>query len=439
MTTTRLTTQLASLAILLIATTVLYTSQGLTHTLVPLLLASGPSAGLVTSGYFLGFVIGAFFGATVIRRVGHIRAFAGLLSLVIFVILTMPLVDSLTFWTLARTIHGACIAATAIVVESWLVGASEATSRGRVLSVYTLAVYGGVGLGPMFLTAFPQAEWEMFSIGALLLCGAAVPVLFWRTNAPHVPDQPRAGLRRLLSVSPVSLLTAAVAGLGGGAFTALGPVYGLSLGLDAGGVGMLMSISVLAGLTLQWPVGHLSDRFERRRVVLCITTVCAIFAIGLSFSNGLSLWAIYVLLAGFQGTLYTLYPIALAHANDRVGPDIDATDIASGLLLAYGVGAACGPLLAAGAALGLGAIAGFVVAATALVVVALYVFWHVRRYSKVSIVDKGVYANVPQSTPAMFELEPRTVPDSAFTSIASTFKQKIGNDVAPPKMGKGSP
>ncbi|MFE8071339.1 MFS transporter [Marinobacteraceae bacterium S3BR75-40.1] len=416
---TKLRSQLGALAILLLANLLLYTSQGLTHTLIPLRLANGFDAGIVTAGYFIGFGLGAFFGPLVIRRVGHIRAFGGLLGMVIFAVLAFPLIEGLVAWVLLRVLQGACIAAVAVVVEAWLVGAASVQDRGKVLAIYTLMVYGGIGLGPLFLTAYPDLAWRPFSIAALLLCLSAVPVLFWRTEAPPMPLHAPAGWRRMMTVSPVALAIASAAGLAGGAFTALGPIYGSDLGLDAGGVGLMMSISVLMGLLLQWPVGHLSDLYERRRVMAGITVASALFALALLLGKNLDLIWIYVLLAGFQGTLYTLYPLALAHANDRVGSNTDSSDIGSTLLLGYGIGAAVGPALSAGGALWIGAVAGFAVAAATLLAAAIFVVADVVRLKRILIVDKGAYTHLPHSTPEVFELEPRTMPDSAMAGEES--------------------
>ena len=410
----RVAPKLASLAVLLLATVVMYISQGLTHTLVPLRLASGSASGLVTACYFVGFSLGAFLGPQLIRRVGHIRAFGGLLGIVILAVLSLALVDALWFWGVIRLLHGASIAAAAIVVEAWLVSASGPEARGRVLAVYTLAVYGGIGIGPLFLTILPEGAdtlWQPFNVAAIILCLAAVPVLFWRTDAPPIPTHTPASWRRITSVSRVSLATSATAGFSGGALTALGPIYAVSLGLDMAGIALIMSIPIILGLVLQWPVGTLSDRYERRRVMSTATLISAGCALALIWGQSLGLAAVYCLLAGLHGILYALYPLALAHANDRVGTPTDTADIGAGLLLSYGVGAAAGPAVAGGVALAMGPTSGFMVATAALALTGVYVLVDIRRHAQVAIVDKGAYTNLPSSTPEVFELEPRTVPE----------------------------
>ncbi|PXX91811.1 hypothetical protein DIT71_08105 [Marinobacter vulgaris] len=407
----RVAPKLASLAVLLLATVVMYVSQGLTHTLVPLRLASGSASGFVTACYFVGFGLGAFLGPLLIRRVGHIRAFGGLLGIVIFAVLSLALIDALWFWGMIRLLHGASIAAVAVVVEAWLVSASGPEARGRVLAVYTLAVYGGIGIGPLFLTFLPDTIWQPFSVAAIALCLAAVPVLFWRTDAPAIPTRAPASWQHLINVSPVSLATATAAGFSGGSLTALGPIYALSLGLDTSGVALMMSVPVILGLILQWPLGTLSDHYERRRVMSGAILVSASFALTLIWGQSLGLVAIYCLLAGLHGILYALYPLALAHANDRVGTPTDTTDIGAGLLLGYGIGAAAGPAVAGGVALAMGPLSGFLVTMVALALTGAYCLLDVHRHARVAIVDKGAYTNLPSSTPKVFELEPRTVPD----------------------------
>ncbi|WP_150913584.1 MFS transporter [Marinobacter halotolerans] len=416
----RVAPKLASLALLLLATLMMYVSQGLTHTLVPLRLASGSVSGFVTACYFVGFGLGAFLGPLLIQRVGHIRAFGGLLGIAIFAVLSLALIDALWFWGMIRLLHGASIAAVAVVVEAWLVSASGPGARGRVLAVYTLAVYGGIGIGPLFLIFLSDTLWQPFSVAAIVLCLAAVPVLFWRTDAPAIPTRAPASWRRIVNVSPVSLATATAAGFSGGALTALGPIYALSLGLDTTGVALMMSVPVILGLILQWPVGTLSDRFERRRVMSGAILVSACFALTLIWGQSLGLVAIYCLLAGLHGILYALYPLALAHANDRVGTPTDTADIGAGLLLGYGIGAAAGPAIAGGVALAMGAESGFLVAMVALALTGSYILLDVHRHARVAIVDKGAYTNLPSSTPEVFELEPRTVPDNVTENDLTT-------------------
>lgn len=407
----RVAPKLAALAVLLVATLVMYVSQGLTHTLVPLRLASGSVSGLVTSCYFVGFGLGAFLGPLLIRRVGHIRAFGGLLGIVIFAVLSLALVDALWFWAMIRLLHGASIAATAVVVEAWLVSASGPEARGRVLAVYTLAVYGGIGLGPLVLTFYPDTLWQPLSVAAIALCLAAVPVLFWRTDAPPISPLAPANWRRIMSVSPVSLATSTAAGVSGGALAALAPIYAVSLGLDTSGVALMMSVPVILGVMLQSLVGMLSDRYERRRVMSGALLISAGCAFLLLWGQSLGLIAIYGLLAGLQGVLYALYPLALAHANDRVGTPTDTADIGAGLLLGYGIGAAAGPAIAGGVALAMGPSSGFLVAVVALALTGSYILLDIHRHARVALVDKGAYTNLPSSTPKVFALEPRTVPD----------------------------
>ena len=413
--------KLASLAVLLLATVLMYTSQGLTHTLVPLRLSSGSASGFVTACYFLGFGLGAFLSPLLVSRIGHIRAFGGLLGIVIVAVLFLPMVDALWLWGITRLLHGASIAAAAVVVEAWLVSASGLEARGRVLAVYTIAVYGGIGIGPLFLVFLRDTLWQPFSVAAIILCLAAVPVLFWRTDAPAIPQYAPASWRRIKSVSTVSLMTASAAGFSAGALTALGPIYAVSLGLDTSGVALMMSVPVILGLVLQWPVGMLSDHYERRRVISGATLISASCAFALIWGGSLELAVVFSLLAVLHGILYSLYPLALAHANDRVGTPTDTADIGAGLLLCYGIGAAAGPAFAGGLALAMGPTSGFLVAMVALTLTGLYILLNVHRHSKIAIVDKGAYTNLPSSTPKVFELDPRTVPDPATSADQATI------------------
>lgn len=410
--------ELGSVAVLLGATTVFYTSQGLTHTLVPLRAGSGGVAGWVTSAYFAGFVFGAFHGARPARRVGHVRAFGALTALTVAAVLAFPLLPPLAAWLAVRLVHGAAVAALATVVEAWLSAAASAQTRGRVLAVYTGAVYAGFGVGPLLLSVYPHTGWEAFSLAAILLCAAGTPVLLWRVDAPLVPEAPRAGVRHVLRVAPFGLAVAAASGVAGGAFTGLGPLYAVELGLESAGVGRLMSVTVLGGVALQWGIGYASDRLDRAWVMVATSAAATGLGLALALTAGLPLGAVIALLVAFEGVQLSLYPLALAHANDRSPDELDTADLASALLLAYGIGAAVGPLLAGGLSLALGATAAFVLAAGALALSALYGLAWRRRERPVPVASQGPYAALPQSSAELFGLDPATVPDAEFIERA---------------------
>lgn len=406
--------ELGSVAVLLAATVIFYASQGLTHTLVPLRAGSGDAAGLVTSAYFAGFVLGAFYGTQPIRRVGHIRAFGALTGLTVMAVLAIPLLPPLATWLAVRFLHGACVAAIANVVEAWLSAAASAQTRGRVLAVYTGAVYGGFGLGPLLLVAYPHTGWEPFAIGAILLCAAGVPVLLWRVDAPAASEAPPPGVRRLLGVDPFGLAVAAASGVAGGAFTGLGPLFAVELGLESAGVGLLMSGVMLGGVALQWSIGLLSDRLDRGWVLVAGCAGAAGLGLALGVGAGLPFGPIVLLLVVFEGVQLALYPLALAHANDRNPRELDTADLASALLLAYGVGAVLGPLFAGGLSLALGPAGAFVLAGGALGGAALYGLARRRRERAVPVALQGTYAAFPQSSPELFDLDSATVPEAEF-------------------------
>lgn len=408
------TLHLGTVVVLLAATAVLYTSQGLTHTVVPLRLAVGTSAGLVTAAYFAGFAAGAFLGGPVIRHVGHIRAFGALTAIVVVLVLLLPLLPMHGAWMVLRTLHGAGIAGLALIVESWLTATTSAAARGRVLAAYTTAVYTGFGIGPLLLSVYSVASWEVFSIGAALLAGAGVPVLLSRIEAPPLPDPAVAISRPPIGIPPLSLVVGAASGASSAALTALVPLFGVGLGLDGAGVGLLMSVMMLGGLALQWPIGHLSDRRDRRVVIVAVCALSATIALALLSVEGLPTVAVFVLLAALEGTMLTLYPMSLAYANDCIGPGVDSTDVAAGLLLAYGAGSVLGPLAGGFLSIRFGPQAVFVLAGMLLGAATLFGVARLRHERRTAVEHQVAYAAVPHSTPGVFELEAGTVPEEDF-------------------------
>lgn len=408
---------LASLFAVFVATFVLDAGQGLLSSLVPLRLdamgATAREAGLVGAAYFAGFVAGVWYGAVAVHRVGHIRAFGGFLALLAGFALALPLLPHVTAWALLRFLHGAGIAAVAMVIESWLTAVSPHAWRGRILALYTMLTYGGFAAGQFLLRLYDVTTYELFSLGAILLAASIVPVAFSRRiRAPRL-DQPHGlSLRSLYAVSPLSLAGSLLSGLVLGAFLALGPLFGRRLGLAVDDVALMMAAAMLGGVLLEWPIGHLSDRLDRRQVLIGAAAAGALLAVAIAAVGVLDLRLLLAQMALFGGVGFALYPLSLAHATDHLTPGTDVVPIASALLVAYGSGAVLGPSLA-GLAFDLAAGRGlFVFMAIACTLFAGFGLWRCTRRPAPAMAAQRRYVTVPEAetTTAVFELDPRFEP-----------------------------
>ncbi len=226
--------------------------------------------GLVMSAYYAGFVIGTQVADKLIGRVGHIRAFAVFAATTsIAAVAHAILVDPIA-WGVLRLAGGFGMAGLSMVTESWLNERATNENRGRVLSVYMLTVFIGIGAGQFLLVLGSPEGFMLFSIAAILFCLALIPVSLTRATSPAPIESSRFTLAKMWRLSPLALVGMFAGGLITGAFSGMGAVFATEVGLDTAGVSRMMAIAVLGGLLLQWPLGRLSDKWDRRWVLTVI-------------------------------------------------------------------------------------------------------------------------------------------------------------------------
>ncbi|KTF31141.1 MFS transporter, partial [Xanthomonas vesicatoria] len=271
------------LTALLLGVALLLTGSGLLGTL---LAVRGGQAGfdaralgLIMSGYFAGFFLGTFFAPPLIRRIGHIRAFAFYASLAAIAVLLHPIWLDPWGWGMLRLVTGAALVGLYTVIESWLNAEPDARRRSRVFSVYMAINLSALALGQILLTAGDAQAPAMFTLTAILICAAVMPVVTTRLIPPEVPQVSRLPLKMLYALAPVATVAAGLSGLAMGAFWGLLPVYANRIGLDADGVAMLMLTAIVGGAVLQWPIGRISDGHDRRIGLVAVSVLAAAIAI----------------------------------------------------------------------------------------------------------------------------------------------------------------
>jgi MFS family permease len=345
---------LAPVSALLLSVVFLLMGNGLQGTLLPvraqLELFSTTDIGILGSFYFTGFAAGCYFGPYVVRRVGHIRAFAAMVSLASTVALVHALVLVPALWWPIRAITGFCFAVLYMVIESWLNEKSTNETRGLVFSVYTIINLIMLTIGQMMMTLADPKGFPLFAISSILVSLAALPVALTTAPAPAPIASVAIRIGHLYRSSPVGFIGALVVGLANGSFWSLAQVFAQSnstLG-GASGVAIFMSIAVIAGALGQWPFGHLSDKIDRRKVIVIICIGSAAMGLGMSFFGQQWDNGAYIFSFLFGLFAFPLYAICAAHMNDSVeaGGFVEAS---SGLLLLYAAGAIVGPLIASAA------------------------------------------------------------------------------------------
>ena len=301
--------------------------------------------GLIMSGYFFGFVLGTFFVPGIIRRVGHIRMFAALASIASVITIMHGLFVHPLMWLLLRMISGVTIVGLYIVIESWLNEQTPNEQRGHVFSAYITTTLIGLGIGQLLLLAGDISSLYLFAIGSMLLSLGLVPVALTRVSEPTIKPAQRLSLGALYAVSPLGVVGCVFSGLGAGAFWGLGAVFAAGIGLPPAGIAGFMGLTILGGIIMMWPVGHLSDRFERRRVLMW---VCVLSSLAATLASVLTtIEPTWVLFGGlvYGAFGFSVYALSAAHTNDHVQPE-QMLEVSSSLQLLWGSGAILGPIVA---------------------------------------------------------------------------------------------
>jgi MFS family permease len=374
-------------ASLLFGVTILLAGQGLQSVLLPVRASlenlSAPAVGFIGAAYFLGFTLGCWHGGRFVRRVGHVRVFAAMTAAASASPLLHGLWINVWSWTALRLISGFCFAVLYVVIESWINEKSSNETRGSVFAVYIFINMTVLAAGQQILLLDEPSQMTLFAVSSILVSLAAVPVALSRSPTPEQPGIVRLDIRYLYKNSPAGMVGCLASGLANGAFWALAPLFTAAYSSDVSFAALFMTAAVLGGAVGQWPLGHLSDKVDRRYVMLGVAMLAAAAATVLwLLASRLGAGGVALLGALWGAFAFPLYSIAAAHANDYARPE-EYVMVSGGLLLMYGVGAVIGPLAASVTMALLGGGGLYVFAAGVYLLLIVYVAFRALRRSTV--------------------------------------------------------
>ncbi|MDX5363767.1 MAG: MFS transporter [Pseudazoarcus pumilus] len=398
--------QLLPIASLMLGTALLLLGNGLMSTLLALRGSlegfSDQLLGLMGSAYFVGFLIGTWAVPQMIRRIGHIRAFAYFASTIAAVILLHSLIVNAWVWLALRLATGIALVGFYTVIESWLNSRSEAQTRGQVFAIYMVVNMVALAGAQQFLHFASPQSFVLFSVAAMLVCLSVLPLVSTRQPQPQIHRVPRLTLREMWGAAPTAVLAAIVSGLSMGTFWSMAPLYAARLGYDAGGVAMLMTATIVGGAVLQLPLGRLSDRYDRRYALALAAGGGAAGAVLMAlFGN--TAWALLTSAFVFGGMAFALYPITVAHCVDHL-PQEQILSGNAGMLLLHGIGAVAGPTLA-GALMTFGGAAALpLFFAATLLPLAAYIALFARGHRDEIVDEAAQFVPMVRTTPTAVEM-----------------------------------
>ena len=353
---------------------------------------------VVMSAYFLGFLGASKLVPDLIRRVGHVRVFAALASFISAILILYPLLVNPWVWTGGRVIIGFCFCGVYIAAESWLNNAATNENRGQLLSSYMVVQMAGIVAAQLLLLTGDPSGFELFVLISVLVSISFAPILLSITPTPAFETTKPMSIKELFSTSPLGCVGMFFLG---GIFSAqfgMAPVFGTSADLSLLQISIFVAAFYIGAMVFQFPVGWLSDRMDRRILIVVTSAIGFIAAVIAIFGEN-----IFIILLGsaffIGGMSNPLYSLLIAYTNDFLEPD-DMASASGGLLFLNGLGAISGPLFTGYLMTEIGPIGFFVILAALLGALTVYGFYRMTQRG-ISDVDTSSYATVLPTTSAV--------------------------------------
>ena len=287
------------------------------------------------SGFFIGALASSMLSPKLIKKTGQIRTYAAYASIASTAILIQILFIEPPVWFVARFLSGFCIVGIMIIVEGWL----NSFIRKRR---HMIIVWGGLALGQGLFAVDDPSGVSLFLLASILLSVSLIPILLTEIKAPETDVQESLGLRALWKASPSGVATIGLSGLASAGFFGVGTIYAVKAGLSVSETALFMTLFIGFGAASQWPLGWLSDKIDRRKVILlCCASVISICIVLASFEFTSTIFLILSALVG--AFTLPLYSLGVAQANDRLEPK-QMISASGTIVLVFSVFAALGPL-----------------------------------------------------------------------------------------------
>ncbi|MCB8822287.1 MFS transporter [Microvirga rosea] len=403
------------------ATTLLQSGNGLLQALMPLRMQSAglsiTSIGIVAAAYGLGFSTGCFLAPAFIRHVGYIRAFASLAAIAAVVILIMTEADSTLEWVVLRGLTGVTFACVFTATDGWISARATSSHRGRILSIYMICTKIALMLSPLGIALGDIRSDGLFMAASALMSLSLLPIAATTTQEPPAPRSVRIRVKNLFLAAPSAVVGSFIVGLVNGPVIAITPVFGTSIGLKQGEAAALLFALQAGSLLLQWPLGWLSDRSDRRYVIAGLaagTSVVSVIILlaSMSGAGAVIIWAF----AAWGGFALCIYSVCVAHACDIVEPENIISTIGT-LLFSWAVGVTVGPLFGAMAMTSLGPGGLFIYSGVVCLFLAIFVVVRIRRQRREPA--KGGFVDVSPTSSPTAVMAPRVEKGTSSQPVAA--------------------
>lgn len=357
---------------------------------------------IVMSAYFVGFLGGSRMAPGMIRRVGHVRVFAALASLISAVMILYPTVTEVWLWTLGRVLIGFCFSAVYVTAESWLNNAATNENRGQALSLYMIVQTAGIVVSQALLLTADPSGYVLFVIPSVLVSIAVTPILLSISPTPAFDTTKPMSLKELRGYSPMGCVGMFLLG---GVFAAqfgMASVYGAKAGLTVAQISTFVAMFFVGSVLLQYPIGWVSDRMDRRLLILIVSVIGMIGSIlGMLLGADFTFLLVSAFIVG--GMSNPLYSLLIAHTNDFLQHE-DMAAASGGLIFINGLGAILGPIITGYMMDVVGPGGFYLFTAVLFAALAIYAAYRSTVRKSIPVEDTGAYVAVtPSSTSVALE------------------------------------
>lgn len=303
--------------------------------------------GLLNAAFFMGAAMSTIFAQRIVSSVGHIRSFSVFGAVFAIAALSHMMLENLWIWGILRIVLGFCHYSLLLLVESWLSDKTNINIRGKALATYNIIFYLAFILG-VSLLSFDLSSNNIFTLSTILVVMSMIPIALTKMTQPELPKRERISLPSLFVISPLALVTSFISGMLVNGFFTMVSVFMLKLHFSLSEISLYLMAAMIGGFLSQLPVASLSDKLGRRNTILICSSIATLTAgIGLFilFLQTTSSWYQYIIAFFFGCSLFTLYALSIARANDELPNNMNTVEVSRGLLFCYGIGALIAPPL----------------------------------------------------------------------------------------------
>jgi len=363
--------------------------------------------GILGGAYYLGIMLGALYVERLISRIGHIRNFALMASINSVVIVLQSFYIDPYSWTLYRILTGFCTSGFFIAIESWLLLSSGLKTRGKLLSLYMLTLYLAQGFGQFILNLSSLQSLFPFAMTVILSSLSVIPVCMMRSSGPVLVESAITNVFQVIRRSPLGPIGCFVSGLIMSSFYGLAPIFAKEIQLSLLQISQIMGFTIMGGLLLQWPIGHLSDIFNRRKVIIGVVFALMLVTLSLYYSSYFPYYLLLGLMILFGGVSFTLYPLSITYTCDHFS-EKKVIGITCSLFLIYGVGCIIGPIISPFFMSYFGPSGLFLYMSILCALFAAICMWRILHSKPLSEEEQSDYLPLPRATSMALYLDPKS-------------------------------